>query len=473
MRLSAFVRRRLPRSRGLSVLIASTIVLVVLALWSGAASSSVSPPQAFGLGSSYKALIDPASAPTGFEQPAFDDSAWPTAQAPFGVNASVCGGFAAVNTPLPRLNSTVYLRKSFALPANAFGLHITGTVDNFADVYVNGTLKQNASSPSCTPGGISAQVSNSGLNLGGNNLVAVRLSNSTGPASYVDMQATYGTVVFSQQPSETQKGAVISPNPSVTITDADGQPLQGVTVAVSLQTVSGSGAFAGGSTTSVTTNASGVATFTNLAVTDQGQYRLIASSDGATTTSNGFLIADQIGSCNGNCSVHGSNGGTNVDASSTNAANGSSLAVSIIQNITPPTAVCQGFVPLGAGSFVDILSTGIARPDITVTWRLDKSLVLAAGNPAASSFNICLGAVNLDHPDGSNTTPWTTKSGAPATPVSDAFLGVTLFWGILPDCSKKGTPAGPCVLKRNKNSAGDEIVNFFLPAPWDASFHGG
>ncbi|HXJ65099.1 MAG TPA: carboxypeptidase-like regulatory domain-containing protein, partial [Actinomycetota bacterium] len=425
------------------------------------------------LGATYKALIDPPSPPTGFEQPAFDDSAWPTAQAAFGFNASVCSGFTAPNTVLPHLNSTVYLRKSFALPANAFGVHVTGTVDNFADVYVNGTLRQNASSPSCTSGGIDAKVSNGSLNLGGNNLVAARLSNATGPASYLDLQVTYGTVVFSQQPSATQQGSLITPNPAVTITDADGQPVQGATVAVSLQTVSGSGTFTGGSTTSATTDASGVATFSNLAVTDSGQYRLVASSDGATTTSTGFQVADQIAPCNGNCSAHGSKGGTNVDASATNAPTGSSLLVSVIQNITPPSGICQAFVPLGAGSFVDILSTGTARPDITVTWRLDKALVQAAGNPAASSFNICLGAVNLDHPDGSNTTPWTTKSGSPATAVPDAFLGVTMFWGVLPDCAKKGKPAGPCVLKRNKNSAGDEIVDFFLPAPWDASFYGG
>jgi hypothetical protein len=446
---------------------------LVLILSVGSASGTVSPPVAVPVGATYRALIDPASAPIGFQQPAFDDSAWPTAQAPFGFNASSCSGFTAPNTVLPRLNSTVYLRKSFSLPVNAFGLHVTGAVDNLADVYVNGTLEQNASSPSCTPGGVDAEVPNSNLNLGGDNLVAVRVSNSTGPASYFDMQATYGTVVFSQQPSATQKGSVITPNPTVTITDADGQPAQGVTVAVSLQTVSGSGTFTGGSTMSTTTNASGVATFSNLAVTDSGQYRLVASSDGATATSNGFQVADQIAPCNGSCSAHGSKGGTNVDASATNAPSGSSLLVSVIQNITPPSGICQGFVPLGAGSFVDILSTGTARPDLTVIWQLDKVLVQAAGNPAASSFNICLGAVNLDHPDGSNTVPWTTKSGGPATAVPDAFLGVTMFWGVLPDCTKKGKPAGPCVLKRNKNSAGDEIVDFFLPAPWDASFYGG
>jgi len=279
---------------------------------------------------------------------------------------------------------------------------------------------------------------------------------------------------FGQQPTETQKNAAISPAPTVRIKDPYGVGIPGKTVHVTLLTVSGSGALTGGSTLSETTDANGVATFDNLSVDNSGQYQLIATSDNASVTSNGFIVADQINSCNGgSCTAHGSKPGTDVDASAINAGAGSSLAVSVIENTAPPINVCTGFVPLGAGSFVDILSTGTSRPDITVTWRLDKTLVQAAGNPAASKFDICLGAVNLDDPSGSNTTGWTTKSGVPATAVSNGFLGVTLFWGLLGDCPKKGRPTGPCVLSRFKNSAGDEIVTFFLAAPWDASFHGG
>src|SRR5262249_8057049 len=156
-----------------------------------------------------------------------------------------------------------------------------------------------------------------------------------------------------------------------------------------------------------------------------------ATSDNATVTSNGFIIADQVSPCHGgSCDAHGSKGGTDVGASSNDARDGAALAVSVIQNIAPPNGPCAGFTPLGAGTSVDILSTGTARPTITVTWRLDKTLVKAAGNPGASKFDICMGAVNLDHLDGSGVTPWTTKSGAPATPVADDFLGVTLFWGV-------------------------------------------
>jgi hypothetical protein len=281
-------------------------------------------------------------------------------------------------------------------------------------------------------------------------------------------------LLFEQQPTETEKNAFIDPAPTVTIRDPDGLGIPGLPVHVELETVSGTGSFMG-STQTETTNGDGVATFDELAVDDSGQYKLVATSDNATVTSNGFIVADEVTPCHGgSCSAHGSKPGTTVDASSTNAGDGSSLAVSVIQGIDPPDDVCGAdFVPLGAGAFVDILSTGTARPDITVTWRLAKPLVKAAGNPGASKFDICLGAVNLDHPDGTGVTPWTTKSGAPAVAVPDSFLGVTLFWGRPPNCSKKVEPSGPCVLSRFKNNAGDELVTFLLPAPWDASFHGG
>ena len=73
-----------------------------------------------------------------------------------------------------------------------------------------------------------------------------------------------------------------------------------------------------------------------------------------------------------------------------------------------------------------------------------------------------------------------TKNGTPATPVYDANLGATLYWGILPGCNDINSSVaasldscpGPCILKRDKIQ-GSAVMSFYLPYPWDAKFHGG
>jgi hypothetical protein len=153
---------------------------------------------------------------------------------------------------------------------------------------------------------------------------------------------------------------------------------------------------------------------------------------------------------------------------STSFTSGNQLGVSVIDGgVGIPAGVCNGFVPLGAGSFIDILNGVVGGGgNITASWTLAKSLVMQAGNPGAAHFDICLGAENLQ----GGTTPWTTKNGSPSVPVYDSNLGATLYWGLLPDCPK--TPTGPCILHRDKNQ-GNEVVTFYLPYPWDAGFHGG
>jgi hypothetical protein len=257
----------------------------------------------------------------------------------------------------------------------------------------------------------------------------------------------------------------------VTIKDPYGVGIPNKTVQITLQTINGTGTLVG-SPLSAITDGNGVATFTNVKVTDVGKYKLVATSDNTSTTSGGFLIANEVNPCNGSCSAHGSvPNNTTVDASATNAQG--ALAVSVFAGIAPPPGVCPGFVPLGAGAFVNVLRSSSALPDTTFTWQLDKSLVKQAGIPGAAKFNLCIGAEDLLHPDGIGATPWKSKSGQDAIPVLDADLGVVLFYAVAPDCPKKGRPTGPCVLHRNKTGAGVVEVTAFEPAPWDATVHGG
>jgi hypothetical protein len=301
------------------------------------------------------------------------------------------------------------------------------------------------------------------------NLVAVQASDS-GVATYFALQATYGAIAFGNQPVETQKNTPITDGSGpirVAITPPAGGAAvpDGTEVDLTLQAISGTGTLSGG--TAYTSG--GVATFPSLAVSAPGQYRLVATSGGATVAGNAFIVADQVTSCPAgqSCtSSGGSPGNTKVTASSSFSSN-NALGVSVIGGgAGAPAGVCNGFIPLGDGSFVNILGHVTGGGNLTVTWTLAKSLVMQAGNPGAAHFNICLGAENL----AGGTTPWTTKDGSPSVPVYDSNLGATLYWGLLPDCPK--TPTGPCVLHRDKNM-GNEVVTFYLPYPWDASFHGG
>ncbi|PKD43291.1 invasin domain 3-containing protein [Rhodohalobacter barkolensis] len=77
------------------------------------------------------------------------------------------------------------------------------------------------------------------------------------------------------QPSETTAGEVISPAPSVEVTDDIGNPVAGVNVTVSEQ---GGYTFDEGTTT-VSTNSSGIASFDDLVIRTAGSYTLNFSSD--------------------------------------------------------------------------------------------------------------------------------------------------------------------------------------------------
>ena len=287
---------------------------------------------------------------------------------------------------------------------------------------------------------------------------------------------------WTTQPTESAKGANVNGPPSVTVKDAWGNAVgAGFPVTVSLSQVGGSTGTLSGTTTE-TTNASGVAVFDNLVVSDSGEYQL-NDGDGANPLSSVFLVADQVNACHGgNCpKTTGSANNTTTDATATNAGNDSSLAVAVLASETSvPNNVCAtaggfGFFPLGSGSFVNVITSGPpSAANYTITWTLDKSIVNQQPDNSAAHFDICLGAVNVNDPlNLNNTQGWQTKTAGPAVPVFDANLNQVFFWGVMPDCPKKGVPQGPCVQSRHKDNAGDEVVTWFKPAPWDGHYFGG
>jgi hypothetical protein len=69
--------------------------------------------------------------------------------------------------------------------------------------------------------------------------------------------------------------------------------------------------------------------------------------------------------------------------------------------------------------------------------------------------------------------PHLTVAGDAAVPVFDPVFEVTLFWGLMPACANQGTPTEPCIISKKKNQAGDVLITFVKPYPWDANWPGG
>ena len=147
------------------------------------------------------------------------------------------------------------------------------------------------------------------------------------------------------------------------------------------------------------------------------------------------------------CSASASSATTAGTVTTTSPASGDSIATGMESinssfNYSCPTytsvADVFGFRVFSAG--------GVPQPiPLTVTIRIDKSLVKSSGHPGASSWQICY----------ASTTQFTA---VPHTSGTATIGGVTYNTGLLPDC-----PCGsgePCVQSRHKNNAGDVIVTF-------------
>ena len=80
------------------------------------------------------------------------------------------------------------IRHELTIPTNAANVHISGTIDNNAAVYINGTLVDDVQSGSCEADAIDADIP--AADLGATNLLAIRATD-LGSADFVDVQVTY------------------------------------------------------------------------------------------------------------------------------------------------------------------------------------------------------------------------------------------------------------------------------------------
>ncbi len=296
------------------------------------------------------------------------------------------------------------------------------------------------------------------------------------------------TITFGTQPSEAQVNVPIAPPVTVNVVDVYGNPgsFEQVTMALNRPSTGGATSFTGTSTTSVVADANGTASFSNLAVgTVAIGYKMTANASRtgsspvtATKQSGPFTIAQTVNPCNTqNCSGN-ANDPNNSSAQVVGSVqtNSNTLGIALTLNApTRPTNACPTFrdAPGADGSFVNVntTSTGTTKPNLTITWTIAKSLVNKIPispnnfNNGTSHYDVCLGAAYIDP----NSTPhgFPTKNGGTAVPVIDPVTGITFYWGIIPDCPKKGASLNPCMVSRGKDANGNLILTYFVPFPYD------
>jgi hypothetical protein len=243
-------------------------------------------------------------------------------------------------------------------------------------------------------------------------------------------------LAFGQQPSNTTAGSAISPAPTVSIQDEHGVQVPGSTALVTM-TLS-SNAFVGTSTTQVNAVA-GLATFSNLVITQAGTYTLTASA----TLANGLT--------------------STVSQSFTVSA---AVAAQIMTFMLPGPTAAQLY-PYGTG-----LTPYVAvspAPQARVTDQYGN--VVGTGVPVYWSATTSNGAV-LDVGAGSQTTDgtaqvtsWTLGEGFNQLVASIYSDLQTPPAGFLPAQFTASTPTGVAVFTCGVGSSKVDLGPFTIPAP--------
>lgn len=124
-----------------------------------------------------------------FYDRSFDDSGWPSGQEGFGTVGGPCTWNNPANVKTPwAVDTDILTRHWVHIPRDAQQVRVQGTVDNDANVYLNGHLLQTAKSGNCHAGAIDVVVPENYLDCC--NLLAIR-GHDYGLATYLNVQVTY------------------------------------------------------------------------------------------------------------------------------------------------------------------------------------------------------------------------------------------------------------------------------------------
>jgi adhesin/invasin len=189
------------------------------------------------------------------------------------------------------------------------------------------------------------------------------------------------SLTFTQQPVNTAAGAIM-PAVVVHVTDTGGNPVSGVTIALTAQ--GGPGTLTG--TSQVATDASGLATFSNLSINKTGTYALQATDGTRFTTSSSFVITPGTSSTitvvagSGQSAVVSTPYATSLKVSVQDAEGNGIPGVSV--TFSAPTSGAS--VTFSGPTTVTTDSTGVAAISVTANTQVGPFQVTAAATGIAT-----------------------------------------------------------------------------------------
>ncbi len=230
-------------------------------------------------------------------------------------------------------------------------------------------------------------------------------------------------------------------------------------------------------TLSGSTDANGEATFANLVIgvvgnpAGTGLKTLIATSGAATDTSDSFSVVNDLSACDGTECKNNTSNGKAANAGLQKAwgriTTGGDFFVAGSTNVRLTTEFSLGGTSGQCGSNVTIgdstdlkisgLGTGDTAPSTTMVLVIPSDSLKFYGitSRGTPSFNVCLGALNVD-PD-SHATTWQQKNlgkkGGLKASTSTADDPDDRAWGVPADCGTTGLIASdPCIGLRTKSA---------------------
>ena len=426
-----------------SVAVVAGGLLAALGATAAGAAGSCSTP-----GKCYLATVDPPSVAAGLSQAfTFTVKNEATTQTLGSVQVTAPAGFVITNASAPVGNASYTANSALFLN---LGLSPTQSA----------TLIVQASAP-CSGGasGWSVAAKQSNQFNGPNNdfildSASVLGATVSGSCSLAFLNEPAGGVAGSPITSQVGQSAAASPI-LVEVLGGDNKVVTSSTAVITLNI----GANPGSGTLSGTTQvqaSQGVASFSNVIISQTGwPYTLVATSPGIIqATSSNFGIYGGFQSCTGGPCSGSSQTKTTTGTVTTSSANtGQFLGVGLGGVAFP----CGGSYQTASDPLnFDVLNPSGATSNalFTVTIEISKQVVQSSGRTAASSWQVCFGSnVPFTALPGTSET-FTIVNDTPTGPVT-----VTFYTGLLPDCNNTATNA-PCVLSRNKDNAGDELVTF-------------
>lgn len=273
-----------------------------------------------------------------------------------------------------------------------------------------------------------------------------------------------GSMSITQQPTQTEAGAVISPSPSITLLDGSNNPLVGVNVTVSLSENS----FASGTLT-VPTNGSGVAVFNDLVIQAAGSdYQITFNADQsgvANVFSNNFnVLASDPASMSVTIQPNNTVAGNTVSGPPTvtivdaynNPISGINISVSLNKNSFNSGTFTVASNANGVAAFSDLVIT-TASTAYQIIFDADA---IDVANINSNNFNITAAAANSMS---ITTQPGTSTAGVAVSPnpvvlVQDVYGNPKSGVDVTAALNKNSFGAGSTTIV-SSNSSGEALFN--------------